>query len=147
MDNRPPPTSRPAVDGIQPLGLEPPLPPADRAERAEQDAADRHPREAGVQEQEDVGTETNVEASGAAVVVEQCMAFRRGETDTDHGRSPGGVGAGGPRAAARDDIGKRCAHPPPLRNYYIRGRPPRRTSFDGPDSARLDPAAHRSGLG
>ena len=38
-----------------------------------------------VQEQQDVGTVPDVGVGGPAVVVEEVLAFRRGEADTGHG--------------------------------------------------------------
>lgn len=66
-------------DSVHPLGLEPPLPPADGAERAEQDGTDRYPRVAGIQEQQDVGSEPDGGVGGPAVVAEQLPAVHRGQ--------------------------------------------------------------------
>src|SRR5262249_56035168 len=66
----PRPTPGLPKNGVYPLGLEPPPPPADRAERAEQDGADGDPRVAGRQEQEDLGAEPDLGVGGPAVVGE-----------------------------------------------------------------------------
>src|SRR5262249_39188171 len=66
-----PPRPGPPEDGGHPVGLEPLLPPTDRAERTVQDGTDRGPRVAGVEQQKYVGTEANIGVCGPAVVPEQ----------------------------------------------------------------------------
>jgi RNA polymerase sigma factor (sigma-70 family) len=88
VDAGSPPTPGTAEDGVHAVLLEPPLPPTDGADGAEQGGADRHPRVAGAQEQQDVGAEPDLGLDRMAVVVEECPAFRRGELDTGQGSGP-----------------------------------------------------------
>src|SRR5262249_53296146 len=67
------------------LGLEPPLPPADGAERAEQHATDGGPGEPVSEQEQDVGAEANRGVVCPTVMAEQGLALGVGESDTCHG--------------------------------------------------------------
>jgi hypothetical protein len=92
VDARPLPTSGPTEDRVHPLGLEPPLPPADGTQRAEQHRTDGRPREPGVEQQENVRPEANLGQGVSAVVVEEFLALCQGEANAGHGQSPSSAG-------------------------------------------------------
>jgi hypothetical protein len=78
----------PPDDRVYPFDLEPPRPPADGADRTEQDGTHGRPQVTGLKQQKDLGPEPDLGVGRPAAVGEEVLAFRPGEMDTGHESAP-----------------------------------------------------------
>src|SRR5262249_53533696 len=103
-------------------------PPADGADRTEQDGGHGRPRVTGLEQQEDVGPEPDLGVGRPAVVGGEVLAFPRGEMDTGHGSAPPKEwGTGVPVGVPAPPTGSGIAHrsrrgPMPVEPWNESGR-------------------------